>query len=188
MKTISRISLIGFIGLIAFNVHARTYHHSIKKDVRHGKQFSADNFSATLIWSAIPVDDELLKKQANEYQKVYRVSDEERDDFYKKLLTKNSKGAQSLFFVSFYSHNRKFADLTNKQAHWDVRLKYGDRELRPNKIEKLNNPTPFDRLFYPQLDEFSEGYWLWFDTPDLQVPYALTIYGPEAASTLEWKK
>lgn len=188
MKHIGRIGLISLISLIVFSAHASNYYHNIKKDLREGKQFSIDSFSATIIWSALPVTKELLAGQANEYQKVYQVSNEERDVFYKNLLSKNSKENQSLFFISFYSNNRKFSDLTNKQAHWDVRLKQGEKELRANKIEKLTNPTPFDRLFYPQLDDFSEGYWIWFDVADLNMPYSLTVYGPEAVSTLEWKK
>ena len=187
MKKIGPIGLISLIGLMFLiqETHAASYYGTIKKELRKGSQYSTDNFHASLIWSVLPLTDKILRAQAKKYQKVYGVSEAERMEFYESLLKK--KDSKTLFFISFYSYNQKFNDLTSKPAHWDLRLKKAGKEQKPQRIEKNANPTPFDRVFYPQLDYWAAGYFVWFDG-DLDSPYSLILHGPEAHSTLEWKK
>lgn len=180
--------LVALCGL-AFAVHAGegSYKKTLKKWTRTDEVYKADDFHAVIIWSATILNDRMLSAQAEKYAKAYNVGVSERDEIFEKLEKKREGG--TLFFVSFYSYDRKFNDLADKRAGWDLRLEAGDSTFRPLHIEKINKPTPLDLLYFPYFDQWSTGYYVRFPAEaGMQVfPWTLAVHGPKAHSTLVWK-
>lgn len=166
-------------------VHAAGYSKTLKKWSRSDRVFLFKELDAAILWNATLLTNELLSAQADRYAKNYDLPVNEREDFLNSLYKKRDN--QVCFFVSFYSHNRHFNDLKNNQAHWDIRLQKDGVLLRPSRIEKINRATPLDEMFYPYLNPWSRGYFVWFET-DLNEEDAstLSVYGPEASSQLTW--
>lgn len=133
------------------------------------------------------LNDRILNAQALKYGELYDLSDSEQEDFLNEL-TRKQDGAV-FFFVAFYNYDRHFDDLANPRAKWDLRLQAGGRDFAPLRLEKVNRPNPLERLFYPYLDSWSRGYYVWFpaEAANDEAPYTLSVHGPFAASKLVWK-
>lgn len=136
---------------------------------------------AAILWKATPVNDEVLGAQIEEYARIYEPSDaveyaNER---------RQHQGKDSLFFVSFYSGNRPFEDLTNARADWELRLKMGGEVYAPLRFEKIKKHSPLDLRFYPYLNQWSHGYYVWF--PRIHDKnFSLSVRSPYARSELHW--
>jgi len=79
--------------------------------------------------------------------------------------------------------------LINQRAGWDLRLTSGDVSYRPLRLEKFRRPNPLDKIYYPKLGAWSQGYYVWFPTEAGMRPYpwVLSVHGPEANSKLKWE-
>ncbi|MBI4412524.1 MAG: hypothetical protein HY541_08580 [Deltaproteobacteria bacterium] len=170
-----------------------SYKKTLKKWTHSDTVYRARDFHAEILLSATWLNDAVLNAQAAKYAQVYDVSDSEQDEFLGQLVKKRDDAV--LFFVSFYHYDRHFDDLTDPQAKWDIRLEAGGgatgggRDFRPLRMEKVNRPTPLERLFYPYLDSWSRGYYVWFprEASNYSSPHTLSVHGPFASSELVWK-
>lgn len=175
--------------LFSFNAQAKdSYSKILKKSSRGDEIYKVENLKAFIIWKASPLTDELIAAQTNRYAKSYDPLPEEKENFQKDLFSK--RGDESLFFISFYSADRKYGDLSNPKAKWDVKLKVNGETLTASRIEKINSPNPLDLLLYPYLTPWSRGYYVWFpiNASRLKTPFSLSVHGAFASSTLSWKK
>ena len=164
-----------------------SYKKILKKWTHSDTVYRSRDFHAEILWSATWLNDAVLNAQAGWYAKVYDVSDSEKENFLDELIKK--RGDSVLFFISFYNYDRHFDDLTNPRAKWDVRFQAGGLDFRPLRMEKVNRATPLERLFYPYLNSWSRGYYVWFpvEAVNYSSPHALSIHGPFASSELVWK-
>ncbi len=163
-----------------------SYLKILKKLSRGGEVYQSQDLRASIIWQASPVTNELIFAQTNRYAKSYDPQPAEKENFQKDLFTK--RGNETLFFISFYSGDRKYGDLSNPKAKWDVRLKMNGEMFTPSRIEKINSPNPLDLLLYPYLTPWSHGYYVWFpmDSSRLNAPFSLSVHGALTKSTLKW--
>jgi len=164
------------------------YKKTLKAWTRSDKVYITDNFKEAIGWNATLLNDAMLMAQANYYAKVYEISADEKQKKLDEL--KKKKGDEVLVFVSFFSGDRHFDDLTDERAKWDVRLEAGGVTFRPTRIEKISKrANPLDMLYFPYLNNWSRGYYFWF-SPQAQLyskPWTLSVHGPEAKSKLVWK-
>lgn len=162
-----------------------SYKKVLKEWTRNHTVYQSQDFHASILWHATLLNDEMIEAMASYYQKTYNISDEEcaevEDDF------KRKQEGNLLFFVSFYTFDHSFADIQNPRAHWDLRLNVGNNSYKPLRIEKTSKLTPLLQLYFPYLDQWSKGYYVWFSSKNKSEPLELSIHGPEAHSKLEWK-
>lgn len=188
----SNLKLYFILGLFFFLSSAvqakEAYHRTLQKLTRKDQVYRSQDLKASIIWNATPLTDPLIAAQTHFYAKVYDALPEEKANLHETLLSK--RGKEALFFVSFYSAERKFGDLANPKARWEVRLKMEEGVLEPSRIEKIGYPNPVEQIFYPYLTPWSRGYYVWFPIPSsgLKTPFSLSVHGAFASSTLTWKK
>lgn len=188
MRCLFRFGVL-ILCLVSLNAPAASpsYKKVLKKWTHSDTVYRARDFHAEILWSATWLNDAMLDAQAAKYAKVYDVSDSEEEEFLNGLVQKRDDSL--FFFVSFYNYDRHFDDLADPRASWDIRLQAGGREFRPERMEKVNRPTPLERLFYPYLNSWSRGYYVWFPAAagHYSPPYTLSLRGPFAVSELVWK-
>lgn len=164
------------------------YKKILKKWTRSDEVYRAENLKMTIQWHATLLVDSVLSSQAAHYAKVYQISEAEKNQKLAQL--KKRKGKEFLAFVSFYSGEQPFDDLTDEKAKWDLRLSAGGVTFRPTRIEKISKrPTPLDTFYFPYLHNWSRGYYVWF-SPEVQFytkPWVLSVHGPKSKSELIWK-
>lgn len=195
MKNIRSVQWMIWKGLLLLTLlgtHDAYAGSAYKSDLKHATRGDKvyvvkDQLKAAIIWKATLLDQRMLEAQAIEQSRVYQLRDLEQEKILGELKARQDD--RVLLFVSFYSSDRKFADLTDEKAAWRLTLNAGGREFTPEKIEKNGRTTPLDRLFYPYLDNWSEGYYVWFsgEAARYQRPWKLSVHGPQAHSTLGWK-
>lgn len=187
-RTITYFFLVIFLLLPPLSSFSKSpsYKKVLKKWTRSDKVFKTKDFQAAIIWNATLLNDKVFNSQANKYEEVYEKSSSEREEYYNSLIEKRE--GSILFFVSFYSDDRKFDDLKNPRAKWDLRLKAGGATFEPLRIEKIRKINPLQQLFYPYMTEWSTGYFVWFpqDASRYSLPYTLSVRGPFASSQLVW--
>ena len=173
--------------LVGTEASAASYKKSLNRWSRSDSVFVVRDLKAEILWSATFLSDEMIFAQAKAFQKAYRVPADEREEFLATLKTK--RGSEVLFFVSFYSHDHRFDDLTNPLAKWDLRIESGGEAFRPNRVEKIVRLSPLESLFFPYVSPWSKSYYVWFPSEVLNRPFPwnLSIFGPRAHSTLIWK-
>lgn len=180
--------IISLISVHAAQGSTDTYKKSLKKWTRGDQVYRAEDLQAIVQWNATLLDDSMLQAQATHYAKAYEISEAEKKQ--KLEERKKKKGNEVLVFVSFYSGDRHFDDLTDERAKWDLRLMAGGVTFRPTRIEKISKrPTPLDVFYFPYLNEWSRGYYVWFSPEALFYPrpWILSVHGPNAKSELTWK-
>ncbi len=184
-----KITKLIFAALLLFSlpVHASPYKKTIKKWTRQDQVFRSSDFSARILWHATPLNSTVLAAQKKLYQEIYESSDVEAKNFIESIQ-QNGLG-DALFFVSFYSGEKKFDDLKNPKAYWKVRLSIGDQTWDASHIEKISRISPLERRLYPHLIPWATGYYISFPvTPDrLEENFSISVYNPETSSTLNWK-
>lgn len=180
-----------FVGVISFSSSSfsksPSYKRVYKKWTRSDSVFGLSDFHASILWSATLLNDQVIEAQAKKFAKAYEVPLNEKEEELKRL--KEKRGDEVLFFVSFYSHDRHFNDLTNKRAKWDLRFEAGEVTYRPVRLEKFTRPNPLDKLYYPSLGPWSHGYYVWFpaEAGMRPHPWVLSVHGPKTRSKLKWK-
>lgn len=164
-----------------------SYKKVYKKWTRSDSVYGLSDFHASILWSATPLNDQVIEAQAKKFAKAYEVPLKEEEEELERL--KEKRGDKVLFFVSFYSYDRHFDDLENPGSKWDLRLEAGEMTYRPVRFEKFNRPNPLDKLYYPGLGPWSSGYYVWFPAEAGMRPYPwiLSVHGPKAHSKLKWK-
>ena len=172
---------------LSLNVQAASYKSILKKITRKDQVYQKQDLKANIIWNVSPLTDELIAAQTNRYAKAYDPQPAEKAKFQSDLLAK--RGGESLFFVSFYSGDRKYGDLSNPKAKWELRFESQGEALAPSRIEKINSPNPVELMLYPYLTPWSRGYYVWFpiDSSRLTSPFLVSLHGATASSTLDWK-
>lgn len=164
-----------------------SYKKILKKWTHSDGVYRSRDFHAEIIWSATWLNDPMLEAQSAQYARVYDVSNADEKEFLAALTKKRDDAV--LFFVSFYHHDRHFDDLTDPRGKWDLRLHAGGEDFKPLRMEKVNRANPLERLFYPYLDSWSRGYYVWFprEAANYPSPHTLSVHGPFASSELVWK-
>lgn len=185
-------SLFAFLLLVIFltvgtETVAASYKKSLNRWSRSDSVFVVRDLKAEILWSATLLSDEMIVAQAKLFQKTYRVPASEREDFFSTLQKK--RGDEVLYFVSFYSHDHRFDDLTNPLAKWDLRLSSGGEIFRPSRVEKIERLSPLEGLLFPYVGPWSKAYYIWFPQEVLNrpFPWTLEVFGPRAHSSLIWK-
>lgn len=181
------IFLILFFLIFTMTAQAKepSYKKVLKEWTRTHTVYQSSDFHVSILWNATLLNEEMINAMASYYQKTYNISDEERVEVMADF--KQKQEGELLFFVSFYTSNRSFADIQNPRAHWDLRLNVGPHAYKPLRIEKVSKQTPLLQLYFPYLDQWSKGYYVWFPSESKSEAFELSIHGPQAHSELEWK-
>lgn len=154
---------------------------------RHGEVYSKQDLAAGILWDATNLNTEMTGAQAKIYAKKYALSESDRNTKWDALNSAN-KGRPA-FFVSFFSNDKKFYDLTKPDHGWQVTLENNGRKYQPVSIEKVKRPSPETRLYFPYLTHWSIGYWVYFPVGALQngeSNFSLDLRNPNFHSTLHW--
>jgi hypothetical protein len=165
----------------------KQYKKVLKKWTKGDKTYQNRNFLATIHWKATLLSDDMLKAQNDLLSHIYEYSENEKSRKY--FEVKNQIDGYTVFFVSFYSGNKRYNDLKNKKAGWEIYLETKNFQIPVSKIEKISKyPTPQEKLLYPYLDSWFKGYYLWFKTDQAidSKEIKLKINSPNARSTLIW--
>ncbi|MBX7148226.1 hypothetical protein K1X76_04010 [bacterium] len=187
MKKLSIIflSLFFLVPLVQAGSSSK-YSKILNSNTKSDKVYRTEDLSASIIWHATMLTDEMINAQAREYARIYDLDEDKENQVLEQRRSK--RDGKLLFFVSFFTSNQKFADLKDEKAGWDLRLNFGDTELKPAKIE-VANAYPLEGAFYPYHDQWSKAYYVWFDQdPKMGAqPFTLSLYGVKAKSILHWK-
>lgn len=164
-----------------------SYKKTLKKWTRSGECYRYQDLHAAIIWNATLLTDEMILAQTKKYAKTYDLKSAGKAAFLESLRQKRKGG--TLFFVSFYSYDRRFSDLKNPEASWDLRLETGESQIKPTHMDPIGRITPLDILLYPYVNVWSRGYYVWFpiSIENLSFPVILSVYGPQASSSLTWE-
>lgn len=186
-KKILPVAALFFAFTIVPTATAASYKKTLDRWTRSDSVFAPRDLKAEILWSATYLSEEMIWAQAQLYQKTYRLPVSDREKFASGLQGK--RGDEALFFVSFYSHDRRFDDLTNPLAKWDLRLECGGETERPSRIEKIVRLSPLESVFFPDTTPWSKAYYVWFPGEILSrpSPWKLSVFGPRAHSTLVWR-
>jgi len=163
------------------------YKKVLKKWTRSHHIYSPQNFNASLLWHATLLNTEMKQSQKNRTHQAYDVDGHSVHSA--DLMIPGLDASHTVFFVSFYSQERRFDDFLDSQKTWSLNLEWCGNFYQP-KIEKLaKNPSPLVRLLYPYLDVWSKTYLVSFDIPPSSCTKELTLHlsGPVARSELTWK-
>lgn len=181
------VAILCFFLLYPLTLKASSYRSTLHKWTRSDTVYIPRDFHVPILWHAVWLKDDVLKAQAAEYAKLYRLSEDEEQKVLADLMDK--KGGENLYFVSFYSSVKDTDDLTNPRSNWDLRLKIGDETFSTLRMEKINKPTLLQKVFYPFLHPWAKGYYVWFSSESADKPgrRVLSLHGPEAHSGLVWK-
>ncbi|MDO8519640.1 MAG: hypothetical protein Q7T11_05710 [Deltaproteobacteria bacterium] len=180
--------LFPFLCLLFFIPPAHAgYKGTLKKWTREAIRYRSEDLSAILKVKATLLSDSMLKAQAARNAKVYGLSPSEKEVVLEELLRK--RGDAVLFFISFYSADRKYDDLSNPRSGWELRLESPSGKFAPDHFEKINKISPMETMYYPYLDLWSKGYFAWFppEAATSSSPWVLSIRGPSARASLTWK-
>lgn len=177
---------LAFIPLFAA-AKSTDYKKTLKKWTRSDRVYKSEDLKASIYWTATLLNNQMIHAQAERYAEAYESSEADKQKIYQELMAK--KNGQTLFFVSFYSGNKKFSDLLNPRADWELRLESGGHTYKSIRLEKIGKTKPADRMYFPYITPWSEGYYVWFDAAAEihESPLKLSVYGPDAHSTLAWK-
>jgi len=188
MKCFKLAILSIFLFSPIFQLHASPYTKTIKKWTKHDEVYRVSDFSARIIWRATPINAEVSEAQTDLYQKLYESDRAEAENFTASILEKGQGDA--MFFVSFYSPEKKFDDWLNPKGYWKIRLKSGDQTWDATHIERISRITPMEARLYPYLIPWATGYYVSFPVSRdrLNGDFSIAVYNPEVSSTLSWSK
>lgn len=187
MKIKNIISCVLVLSLVFTPLYAvaksTNYKKNLKKWTRSDRVYKSEDLKASIYWTATLLNNQMIHAQAQRYAEAYESSEADKQKSYQELMAK--KNGQTLFFVSFYSGNKKFSDLLNPRAGWELRLESGGHTYKSVRIEKIGKTKPVDRMYFPYITPWSVGYYVWF--PAAAESLTLSVYGPDSHSTLVWK-
>lgn len=171
-------------GILSFSSlsFAASYKSTLRKWTRSDRVYKSEDLNATLLWTATLLSPEMVAAQKGEFARVY-----DTQDISSMPLRSDEDGI--LFYISFYSEDSRHDDLSQKGNAWQLRLKAGDEDFAPIRVEKVDKPAPLDRLFYPYMEIWSRGYYVWFprEARHQSKPWTLSVHGPFSHSKLIWK-
>jgi hypothetical protein len=152
---------------------------------RSGEAFQSELLFISVKWHASLLSPDLLLAQANEVGNVYQAGDE-RDAFLASESTRY-RGTIS-FFVSFYSFEHKYSDLSREDCSWKLSLVDHGARSTPLTIQKIHTLTPLQRYLFPYVDTWSSFYIVSFPRAASTNYHGLelSIRGPDGSSHLDW--
>lgn len=173
--------------LAAPHVQAASYKSTLKEWTRSAVKYRSQDLIAILQMKATLLNDTMLRAQAAKNAKTYDLIPEDREGVLTDLEQK--RGDAVLFFISFYSSDRKYDDLANPRCGWDLRLENKEGIFHPERIEKVNKLSPLEIMYYPYLNPWSKGYFVWFpaEAASSSTPWVLSVHGTSAHADLTWK-
>lgn len=168
-----------------FNLSQDSYEDFIEKFSDHTQRY--DGPYNVLDVSGTLLNSQVLEAQTLRQATVFQWETSKYQSELKQRLTPTQTKTE--VFVSFFTPEKKSADLTRSETLWKTILKYDGKELlgKPKKVSLL--PVEIMSL-YPQHNRWSTGYIITFDTPvaDLERrPAELVITGPVGTATLKFK-
>jgi len=164
----------------AFSAPSKSYKKIFKSHSKTKTFYQKDNMRALVIFKSTHITDELCAEQKKELRRIYKLSIEESP-----VCPKDNKS--TLFFVSFYADASMLKDLMNKKSDWELTLETGSGLYRPSQIEKMGKPTAINVHLYPTLDQWSNGYYVWFPVNSSSAKMTLSLRSPYAKTDLVWK-
>ena len=185
-KIIPILVLLGICLILPPAEAASPYKKTLKKWTRTDTTYRTSDLQEIVGLRATLLTDEMIEAQGRLHAKVYRLG--AADELAVKEGIKAKRGSGTLFFVSFYGGERRFADLTNPKAGWDLRLTVGSHTYLPEKITPISFPhTPVDLMNYPYLDVWDRGYFILFPVSwKNPADFKMAVYGPQGGAELEW--
>lgn len=167
----------------------KAYKKVLKKWTEKDKVYQGKNFVAAIHWEVTLLSPDMIKAQSEYYQKIYQTSEDKYNSFDQ---IKKDAEKYTLFFVSFYSGERKYNELSDPKAGWRIALSDRVDTYDSPIIQKLGKHSlPLHRLFYPYQTNWSQGYYLKF--PKIHIDNKLdreinlSIFSPIGNSTLIWQ-
>lgn len=188
MKKILLLSLAFTLLLSTFSVQASSsYKKMIKKWTRYDEVYRVSDFSARIIWYATPINAMVSQAQEDLYREMYESSESEAAKFANSISQK-AKG-DAVFFISFYSAEKRFDDWLNPKGYWKIRLRSNGETWDGKVVEKISKITPLEKRLYPHLIPWATGYYISFpvSADKIQSDFSISVYNPEVSSTLKWK-
>lgn len=175
----------------AFAQHAQAkkdkdYEKALKQWNRHDEVYRSSDLAATILWDATWLNPEMLDAQASLFARRYNLSASEESA--KRLELESKNRGYAVFFISFFTQDRKFNDLANPAHGWQMTLESGGKKYKPLYIEKIKRPVPEDLLYYPHITHWSVGYRVSFPPEAIQggQPISLDLRNSVYHSKATW--
>lgn len=168
------------------NPAKKTYRKILKKWTRNREEYQRDDFYSSLTWYATLQSPEMIEAKSDYMSQIYAFKQEKRDELF---LAEQKKFSQyTAVYLSLYSYDFKYSDITRKDAYWKLYLDVGDVRYEPVKIEKIEKLTPLYQTLYPYSDIWSRYFYVYFPKVDYaHQQIKLIIAGPTSRSELIWE-
>lgn len=167
------------------NPSKKAYRKVLKNWTRQREEFQRDDLYSSLRWYATLQSPEFIQAKSNYMNDIYLYRGEERQ----KLADQESQkfSAVTGFFISLYSYDYKYSDLTRKDSYWKLYLEVNGKRYEPVSIERIDKLTPLYQVLYPYSDLWSRYFYVYFPKIDMEnVELKLFVAGPTSRSELKW--
>ncbi|PIR21089.1 MAG: hypothetical protein COV45_02875 [Deltaproteobacteria bacterium CG11_big_fil_rev_8_21_14_0_20_47_16] len=156
------------------------YYSILRKNSRDQQLYSADTFSAALMWDVVFLNP-TMRNALWKYETEVMEKPAEIDS--RILPASKVRGTQ--FIVSLYAPKNASTFSLDKNSFWSLKLDDGQSEYTPVAIEQLEKDVLFNRLI-PYTYHWSKSYLVTF-AGDFKLPFTLRMVGASGKSTIVWK-
>lgn len=193
LPMIKQYSVLSFVLFLNFFLFATpsfakrvSYKKALKQHTESQEIYQREDFHASLSWHATWLKPAFLEAMSYEHAKIYNLNSNERITYLKDLQREYADF--DVFFVSFYSYDRKESDLASLRTVWKLRLEgEGDQYYSPAKFEKVAKPNTYLKRMFPYINTWSNHYYVFFPKSGFGKSAKLSVRGPTGKGHLTWK-
>lgn len=165
-------------------LEAAGYRSLLRKSTRSKQWYSTQTFQANVIWKATYFSPEFRRAFAKKHAKKNFLGPLESAQYMAKQEEKQSRVDE--FFVGLYARKDYRSLALGENSFWEVVLINEKGEaVEPESIEFVEI-TPYERIMFPYLDRWSQGYRVLFPKTELGSHFKLSLRSVLGESVLKW--
>lgn len=176
---------LALLCLVSFGQPLQAGYRSVLNQWTKSKQwFSTETFSANVIWHATYFSPEFRRAFTKRHiQKKYLGAVEAAQY----VAEQEKRQAESYeFFLGIYTRKPYRHISSSKDSFWNVVLTTENGEVvKPLSLEMIDI-EPYEKVMYPYLNRWSQGYRVVFPKVALGSSFRLTLQSVLGQSTIKW--